>query len=171
MLEFVVVFFLAQRNGRVAEARGHAKRQQWLITIGFWFGAEIAGALVGVALFGDQAGVLGPVYVLALGCAVLGGVGSWLYTNSLPIQPWAGLPIGWLPTHLVPAGGLPVFDYPNPSRQPVGTAPESTRVMITAAAGDWAQIRTIEGWMGWVDGRRLVPANPMDPSAFTPPGA
>jgi SH3 domain-containing protein len=173
MLEFIVVALLAQRNGRLAEARGHSNRQLWLITIAFWFGAELLGAFIGVAIFGSHSEILGPVYLVALVFAVFGGVASYLYANSLSVEPWAGLPVGFVPTHAIPPGGLPVFVYPDASHQPVGTVTAGDRVMAVASAGDWIQIRTIEGWVGWVDGRQLMPVSPADPmpGAPTPPDA
>jgi hypothetical protein len=62
----------------------------------------------------------------------------------------------WAPTHLVPAGGMPTWDAPDPSRPPLGLLPERLELVLEANAGDWAQVRLVSGWRGWVDGRLLV---------------
>ncbi|MGA2512629.1 MAG: HEAT repeat domain-containing protein [Candidatus Limnocylindrales bacterium] len=62
----------------------------------------------------------------------------------------------WAPTHFVPAGGLPAWDYPDPSRQPLVVLNPGLGLVVDAAAGDWALVRAVNGWRGWVDGRRLV---------------
>jgi hypothetical protein len=78
-------------------------------------------------------------------------------------QPAAQLPatppvasIAWSPTHFVPAGGLQAWDYPDPTRPPQAALSAGLGVVIDAVAGDWALVRAVNGWRGWVDGRRLV---------------
>ena len=34
---------------------------------------------------------------------------------------------------------------------------------------DWAQVRASNGWVGWVDARRLVPLAPPPPTVALPP--
>jgi SH3-like domain-containing protein len=29
-------------------------------------------------------------------------------------------------------------------------------LVVDAVAGDWARVRAVNGWQGWVDGRRLI---------------
>ena len=64
--------------------------------------------------------------------------------------------IAWSPTHFVPAGGLQAWDYPDPTRPPQAALSAGLGVVIDAVAGDWAFVRAVNGWRGWVDGRRLV---------------
>jgi RsiW-degrading membrane proteinase PrsW (M82 family) len=62
----------------------------------------------------------------------------------------------WTPTHLVPAGGLPAWAAPDPSRPPVATLSERVELVVVAREGAWAQVRGVNGWTGWVDGRLIV---------------
>ena len=72
-----------------------------------------------------------------------------------PAAQLPGVP-SWAPTHFVPAGGMQAWDYPDPSRQPMVVLNAGLGVVIDAVAGDWALVRAVNGWRGWVDGRRLV---------------
>jgi hypothetical protein len=87
--------------------------------------------------------------------------------SSLPEQPApaqaqaqlaAQLPAAptWSPTHFVPMGGLPAWDYPDPNRQPIAVLNPRLGLVVEAVAGDWALVRAVNGWRGWVDGRRLT---------------
>ena len=62
----------------------------------------------------------------------------------------------WSPTHLVPAGGLVAWGNPDPSLQPVAVLPERVELAVETSHGDWARVRAQNGWVGWVDGRRLI---------------
>jgi hypothetical protein len=64
---------------------------------------------------------------------------------------------GWLPTHYVPREGMPAWDYPDPSRPPRVMLNAGLGLVIDGVAGDWALVRAVNGWKGWVDGRRLRP--------------
>jgi hypothetical protein len=66
----------------------------------------------------------------------------------------------WLPTHVVPPGGLPAWDAPDPARQPIAMLSERVELVVIARAGAWAQVRGVNGWTGWVDGRRLFERPP-----------
>jgi hypothetical protein len=72
-------------------------------------------------------------------------------------QPAAGslTASAWSPTHFVPAGGLPAWDYPDPARPPRVALNVGLGLVIDSVAGDWALVRAVNGWRGWVDGRRL----------------
>ena len=72
-------------------------------------------------------------------------------------QPMAQLaaPV-WAPTHLVPPGGMAAWDAPDPSRPPIYNLPERLELIVESRAGAWALVRAVNGWRGWVDGRRLV---------------
>jgi RsiW-degrading membrane proteinase PrsW (M82 family) len=63
---------------------------------------------------------------------------------------------GWAPTHLVPPGGMAAWSAPDPSRQPIVNLPERLELVVEDRAGAWAHVRAINGWRGWVDGRRLI---------------
>jgi hypothetical protein len=63
--------------------------------------------------------------------------------------------VAWSPTHFVPAGGLPAWDYPDPARPPRVALNVGLGLVIDSVAGDWALVRAVNGWRGWVDGRRL----------------
>jgi hypothetical protein len=62
----------------------------------------------------------------------------------------------WLPTHFVPSGGMAAWDYPDPSRPPRVVLNAGLGLVIDGIAGDWALVRAVNGWRGWVDGRRLT---------------
>jgi len=62
----------------------------------------------------------------------------------------------WSPTHTVPAGGLAAWANPDPSLPPVAVLPERVELAVEASSGDWAHVRAQNGWVGWVDGRRLI---------------
>ena len=62
----------------------------------------------------------------------------------------------WTPTHLVPPGGMAAWIAPDPSRPPMLNLPERHELIVESRAGAWAQVRAVNGWRGWVDGRRLV---------------
>ena len=76
---------------------------------------------------------------------------------ELAAQP-AAPPIGpaWAPTHLVPPGGMTAWDAPDPSRPPIYNLPERLELVVDSRSGAWALVRAVNGWRGWVDGRRLV---------------
>jgi hypothetical protein len=69
-------------------------------------------------------------------------------------QPGATAP--WAPTHFVPDGGMSAWDYPDPSRPPRVVLNARLGLVIEGIAGDWALVRAVNGWRGWVDGRRLT---------------
>ncbi len=77
--------------------------------------------------------------------------------QAVPAQavPAAAAP-AWAPTHVVPAGGLPAWDAPDPARQPVAMLSARVELIVVGRAGAWANVRGVNGWTGWVDGRLLV---------------
>jgi hypothetical protein len=80
--------------------------------------------------------------------------------GSMPPPPTSGpLDFGprvWAPTHLVPEGGIAVWDAPRAARHPVARISGGVALAVVARAGAWAQVRDAEGRIGWVDGRLLV---------------
>lgn len=83
--------------------------------------------------------------------------GGPTYAGSPPPAPVPGAaaPV-WAPTHVVPAGGLPAWQAPDPARRPVAVLAERVELVVVSRAGAWAQVRGVNGWSGWVDGRLLV---------------
>lgn len=73
-----------------------------------------------------------------------------------PAAPAQPQPPFWTPTHLVPPGGMAAWDAPDPSRPPMLNLPERLELVVDSRAGAWALVRAVNGWRGWVDGRRLV---------------
>jgi protease PrsW len=81
-------------------------------------------------------------------------------------RPWAAPSAGfatatgsagsrWMPTHVVPASGVPAWLAPDPSQPPVvGLAP-GLELAVDGHLNDWALVRAANGWRGWVDGRLL----------------
>ena len=61
------------------------------------------------------------------------------------------------PTHRVPDEGMQAWAAPDPSRPTVGTLNGGIELVVAARSGDWARVEGVNGWTGWVDGRRLVP--------------
>ncbi|EKX67428.1 hypothetical protein [Streptomyces ipomoeae] len=70
---------------------------------------------------------------------------------------------GFLPTHVVPPGGLPAWDAADPSRPSV-LLDALLPVQLLDRRGDWGRVLCKNGWDAWVDGRLLV-ALPQDPPA------
>ena len=58
---------------------------------------------------------------------------------------------------VVPAGGIPAWAVPHPGIAPSSALPAHLEVALVTRAGDWALVRTANGWSGWVDGRLLTP--------------
>jgi RsiW-degrading membrane proteinase PrsW (M82 family) len=57
---------------------------------------------------------------------------------------------------LVPTGGIAAWSTPDASRLPVIVLPERLELVVGARTGSWAEVRSANGWRGWVDGRLLV---------------
>jgi hypothetical protein len=51
---------------------------------------------------------------------------------------------------------MAAWDVPDPSRPPRLNLPERLELVVEGQAGAWAHVRAVNGWRGWVDGRRLV---------------
>ena len=80
---------------------------------------------------------------------------------AAPQAPRSDSPAHWSPTHYVPAGGAAAWDYPDPSRPPRVVLNGGLGLVIDGIAGDWALVRAVNGWRGWVDGRRLTTRPPI----------
>ncbi|MDX3129574.1 hypothetical protein PV367_07125 [Streptomyces europaeiscabiei] len=70
---------------------------------------------------------------------------------------------GFLPSHVVPPGGLPAWEAPDPSYPTVALDP-LLPVQLLERRGDWGHVLCANGWSAWIDGRLLV-AVPQDPPA------
>ncbi|MBE4737493.1 MULTISPECIES: hypothetical protein [Streptomyces] len=70
---------------------------------------------------------------------------------------------GFLPTHVVPPGGLSAWESPHPDR-PTVPLDALLPVQLLERRGDWGHVLCANGWSAWVDGRLLV-AVPQDPPA------
>ena len=66
-------------------------------------------------------------------------------------------PPAWRPTHLVPAGGMAAWAAPDPAHAPMVSLGGLLELVVVERAGDWARVVAVNGWSGWVDGRRLIP--------------
>ena len=66
-------------------------------------------------------------------------------------------PPAWLPTHRVPDEGMAAWAAPDPTHAPMVNLGGRLELVVVERAGDWARVAAVNGWSGWVDGRRLVP--------------
>jgi hypothetical protein len=64
---------------------------------------------------------------------------------------------GWQPTHLVPDGGMAAWAAPNLTSAPMVSLGGFLELVVIERVGDWARVAAVNGWSGWVDGRRLIP--------------
>ena len=122
--------------------------------------AAAAGPVAGVA----RAGAAGPVAGVA-GAAAAAPVPAQVVASPEPVAtphvapPWpppAAAP-AWTPTHRVPDEGTAAWPAPDPSLPPIVTLGGRLELVVAERAGDWARVVAVNGWTGWVDGRRLVP--------------
>ncbi|MFH9954247.1 hypothetical protein ACH4OX_08520 [Streptomyces roseolus] len=70
------------------------------------------------------------------------------------------------PTHVVPRGGLPTWQAPDPA-YPTVPLDAFLPVRLMERTGDWGRVLCSNGWSAWVDARLLV-AVPDDPPAAGP---
>lgn len=63
----------------------------------------------------------------------------------------------WMPTHLVPASGLPAYSEPDDAADvPADKLDPGLEVAVIEESGHWAHVRCSNGWSAWVDGPQLV---------------
>jgi hypothetical protein len=88
---------------------------------------------------------------------VLGGTRR-IFEAILPLQNVRpAVAPAWAPTHLVPEGGIPVWDAQgDPARPPLGQLLGHLELVVESSNGTWALVRDINGWRGWVDVRLLI---------------
>jgi hypothetical protein len=84
------------------------------------------------------------------------------------------------PTHIVPASGMRAWETPNGTGPPAATLDPYLEVQVVERRADWARILCSNGWVAWVDGRRLLvadgtppppPGEPAPAAALTPSAA
>jgi RsiW-degrading membrane proteinase PrsW (M82 family) len=63
----------------------------------------------------------------------------------------------WTPNARVPDEGMPAWAYPDPSQQPAAMLAPRLDLLVAEQAGAWVRVVAVNGWTGWVDGRRLLP--------------
>jgi hypothetical protein len=68
MLEIIALIFLTKKIGALAQKKGLKPGTWKLYTVLCWFGAEIAGAVIGVVILGGENIILG--VLLGIACAV-----------------------------------------------------------------------------------------------------
>jgi hypothetical protein len=62
------------------------------------------------------------------------------------------------PTHRVPVGGIAAWANPDPATSPaVQLSPGLDVMLVEAYPNGRARVRASNGWLGWVDGRLLIP--------------
>jgi hypothetical protein len=151
MLEFLVVYLLAKHNGDMVEEKGQSGTAYRWYTAGLWFGGEILGAMIGAAAAGPRPELL-DIYPYALLGAAGGAAIAWYLAKQVPVH----LARLWTPNALTPPTGMPAWAQPNPALPPVATVPGNTELLVESRAGDWALVRDINGWRGYVDARMLL---------------
>ncbi|MFF6900345.1 hypothetical protein [Streptomyces hydrogenans] len=77
-----------------------------------------------------------------------------------------GSDLDFSPTHVVPRGGLPAWQTPDPG-YPTVPLDAFLPVRLTERTGDWGRVLCSNGWSAWVDARLLVTV-PDDPPAAGP---
>ena len=65
-------------------------------------------------------------------------------------------PPKWTATHTIPEGGLAARKTANMNAPQLLCIKSGVQVRVAERNVAWALIVTEEGWMAWVDGRRLV---------------
>ncbi len=152
MFEIVIVYLLAKRIGGIVEHKGQSGRPYRWMTVGLWFGGEFAGFIIGYAILGRGTPLLA-VYPFGLGGAIAGAAIVWALAKQVRMR----LVPFWNPTHLTPPAGLPSWAQPNPTLPPMLMIPGNVPLMVESHVGDWALIRAMNGWGGFVDARALLP--------------
>jgi RsiW-degrading membrane proteinase PrsW (M82 family) len=71
------------------------------------------------------------------------------------VAPASALAHPFAPSHRAPAEGLAAWQSPDPAGQTTALA-GGLPLEVVALVADWAQVRASNGWLGWVDARRLV---------------
>jgi hypothetical protein len=152
MLEFVVVYLLAKKNGEIVRDKGQSPTANQWGTAGLWFGGELCGAFIGRLILGPLDGFFA-YYPFALAGAIVGAVMAYAWAKSVPENRM----LLWRPEYRTPPSGMPAWAYPNASVPPSLMIPGNVALMYESGSGDWALVRSGNGWRGFVGARALVP--------------
>ena len=68
MIEILVLIALTKRIGNIVKAKGHKPGGYKAMLVGFWFGGEILGLIIGFAVVGEGLAI----YLFAIIGAVIG---------------------------------------------------------------------------------------------------
>ncbi len=68
----------------------------------------------------------------------------------------------WQPTHLVHPEPIDARPQPDPTLASEATLAAGVEVIVSQVVGDWSEVLCHNGWIGWVDGRGLVPLHDRD---------
>ena len=120
---------------------------------------EFVRASVGIGLW---------VSAIGTGVVILGSGlrGRATATGKIPM-PTIGQ---FTPTLRVPSEGLASWSSPDPAG-PITQLAGGLELAVVHRVDDWAQVRASNGWVGWVDGRRLVSFAPPPPATTTGPAS
>lgn len=106
---------------------------------------EVQGHLTAIRAIRAELAALPKVQAVAAGAAA-----------GAAVEAAAAAPTPWLPSHVVPAGGMAAWAAPDPTQAPIVSLAERLELAVDGRAGDWARVRAVNGWTGWVDARLLV---------------
>lgn len=85
MLEILLLWFLTKRIGNIVEEKGHNSGGYKLLTVVFWFGGEIAGALLGATMAAPYESTQCSVYLMgAMGAAAGAGIAYLIASSVTP---------------------------------------------------------------------------------------
>jgi hypothetical protein len=73
-----------------------------------------------------------------------------------PVPP----PPAWRCTHVVPGVGMKAWSIPDGRVAPSATLPAGVQLELVRVQGPWAEVVAVNGWRGWVDVSKLLPAPP-----------
>jgi hypothetical protein len=89
-------------------------------------------------------------------------------TQADLVRAASGPAVPFAPALRVPPEGMSSWARPDPSG-PVTPLAGRLELAIIHRVDDWAQVRASNGWVGWVDARRLVPLAPPPAPVSVPP--
>src|SRR5688572_22206741 len=82
MLEILVLISLNGKIGTIVEQKGYQSGGYKWGAVGWWFGGEILGVIIGMLITGGEQGL--PVYIIALIGAAIGASIAYSNANNLP---------------------------------------------------------------------------------------
>ncbi len=81
MLEILLLIFLTRKIGGICEEKGRKAGGYKFLTVVFWFGGEVVGAIIGAVATDGKGGAM--IYILALVGAAVGAGVAFAIANSL----------------------------------------------------------------------------------------